>query len=619
VIIMIKGYMGKFLYIDLTKEEVREIPLPQWMAEKYIGGKGFGAKILYDFLPAGTDPLAPENIIMFMAGPLTGTAAPSMRACVVTKSPLTETFLDSYFGGHFGPEIKYAGYDGLIITGKAARPVYLWINDSDVAIKPASQLWGRDALEVNAAIKEELGDNTVKVVSIGPAGENGVRYALINCEYNRQAGRGGTGAVMGSKNLKAIALRGTKQVRVEDTSAFRDAIEKANAELKESPDVQALVETGTASAVPFANETGLLPCRNYKDGTYESANKLSDIGQSKYLWLKSAACMGCPIRCSKMGVVRTGKYAGTISDIVEYESAALIGSNLEIEDIRAVAYLVKLCDRLGLDSMSAGSAIAFAMEACEKGLIEPPEDIKLEFGSVEAAEYLIKAITFREGFLGELLAEGVKRAAEKLKGGAEEFAVHVKGLESPAWGPRGVPGMGLALMTADRGGCHQRGFPVAYEAGGEKWNGKPVEPLGLEGKAEIVVQLQNYLAGTDTLVKCDFGGFGVQPATYAKLLSAATGRSVSESHFDNVGERIWNLTRLFNLREGIDYTQDRLPARFVNEPLPSGPNKGHRITEDDMKYLRTDYYNVRGWDEKGVPTGATLDRLGMQDNNKFKL
>lgn len=611
------GYMGKFLFVDLTKEEIREIPLPGWMTEQYMGGKGFGAKILYDLLPAGTDPLAPENLLMFMTGPLTGTAAPSMRACVVTKSPLTGTFLDSYFGGHFGPEIKYAGYDGLVITGKAARPVYLWIDDGEVEIRGAARFWGLDALEANRAIKEELRDETVKIVSIGPAGEKMVRYALISCEYNRQAGRGGAGAVMGSKNLKAVALRGNRLVNVDDMDVFKKAIAGARADIQASPDVQGLVEAGTASAVSFANETGLLPYKNYMDGMYDKAGKLSDSGQSKHLWLKSAACMGCPIRCSKMGAVRTGKFAGTVTDMVEYESAALMGSNLAIDDIRAVAYLVKLCDRLGLDSMSTGSAIGFAMEACEKGLIDSPSGVRIEFGSVEAAEYLVKAIAAREGYLGELLAEGVRRASEKLDHGAEDFAVHVKGLESPAWGPRGVPGMGLALMTADRGGCHQRGFPVAYEVGGVKWNGQPVEALALEGKAEMVVQLQNYLAGTDTLVKCDFGGFGVQPATYAKLLSAATGRSADEALFDEVGERIWNLTRLFNLREGIDYTQDRLPARFVNEPLPSGPAKGHRISEEDMNYLRSDYYKARGWDEKGVPTGTTLERLALKNAEVF--
>jgi len=614
---MPNGYMGKFLFVDLTKEEIREIPLPGWMTEQYMGGKGFGAKILYDLLPAGTDPLAPENLLMFMTGPLTGTAAPSMRACVVTKSPLTGTFLDSYFGGHFGPEIKYAGYDGLVITGKAARPVYLWIDDGEVEIRGAARFWGLDALEANRAIKEELRDETVKIVSIGPAGEKMVRYALISCEYNRQAGRGGAGAVMGSKNLKAVALRGNRLVNVDDMDVFKKAIAGARADIQASPDVQGLVEAGTASAVSFANETGLLPYKNYMDGMYDKAGKLSDSGQSKHLWLKSAACMGCPIRCSKMGAVRTGKFAGTVTDIVEYESAALMGSNLAIDDIRAVAYLVKLCDRLGLDSMSTGSAIGFAMEACEKGLIDSPSGVRIEFGSVEAAEYLVKAIAAREGYLGELLAEGVRRASEKLDHGAEDFAVHVKGLESPAWGPRGVPGMGLALMTADRGGCHQRGFPVAYEVGGVKWNGQPVEALALEGKAEMVVQLQNYLAGTDTLVKCDFGGFGVQPATYAKLLSAATGRSADEALFDEVGERIWNLTRLFNLREGIDYTQDRLPARFVNEPLPSGPAKGHRISEEDMNYLRSDYYKARGWDEKGVPTGTTLERLALKNAEVF--
>jgi aldehyde:ferredoxin oxidoreductase len=290
-----------------------------------------------------------------------------------------------------------------------------------------------------------------------------------------------------------------------------------------------------------------------------------------------------------------------------------------IYDIRGLAHLVKLCDCFGLDSMSTGGVIGFVFEAAQKGIIRAPEGIRLDFGSIEGAEYLIKAIAYKEGELGQLLSQGVKRASEKLEGGSDDFAVHVKGLECPAWGPRGTPGMGLAYMTADRGGCHQRGFMVAYEVGGAEYEDKPVEAHSLKKKAEMLIGLQNYLAGTDTLVKCDFGGFGVSPESYALLLSAATGRKVKPAFFDELGERVWNQTRLFNNREGFDCVQDRLPKRFVVEPLPSGPHKGHRITEEDMNYLRVDYYKVRGWDKMGKPKPETLKRVGLNKDLEFSI
>jgi aldehyde:ferredoxin oxidoreductase len=319
-----------------------------------------------------------------------------------------------------------------------------------------------------------------------------------------------------------------------------------------------------------------------------------------------------------MGAVRTGKYAGFITDIVEYESAALMGSNLGISDVRSVAHLVKLCDRFGLDSMSTGGVIGFAMEAGEKGLIDSPDEITLEFGNVQAAEYLIRSIAFVDNDLGKLMAQGVKRAAAALGGDASSFAQHVKGLESPAWGPRGAAGTGLAFMTADRGGCHQRGLPAPLEVTGGEWEGKPVEALALEGKAGMLISMQNYLAGTDALVKCDFGGFGVQPETYAALLSAAIGQSFSADFFDRLGERIWNLTRQFNLREGLDPAEDTLPKRFMQDPLPSGPQKGHHFTAKEMDFMLKDYYSVRGWDEQGRPTTETLESVGVKDLPEFE-
>jgi aldehyde:ferredoxin oxidoreductase len=613
------GYSGRFLHADLTSGESRNLSLPDWLVRDYIGGKGFGAKLLYDLLPTGTDPFSADNVFMILSGPLTGTLAPAMRGCIVTKSPLTHTFLDSYFGGFFAPEMKYCGYDGIIVTGKAEEPCHLHIEDGEVSIEPAKHLWGLDALETNQAIKVERNDSSQSVLSIGQAGENLVRFALVSCEYNRQAGRGGAGAVMGSKNLKAVSARGNGKITVHDPQAFRKTVRDARAELDASEDIQALIGSGTASAVGFANETGLLPSRNFSDGTYEDADRLDESAQSRHLWLKSAACMGCPIRCSKIGAVRSGRYTGTITDIVEYESAALVGSNLAISDIRSVAHLVKLCDRLGLDSMSAGGVIGFAMEAAQKGLIQAPEGMDLEFGNVEAAERLLRAMAHMRGELGELLAQGVRRASERIGPKSLDFANHVKGLESPAWGPRGAPGTGLAFMTADRGGCHQRGLPAPLEVTEGEWEGRRVKATEIEGKAGMLIAMQNNLAGTDTLVKCDFGGMGIRPETYARLANAAAGLELEASSFDRVGERIWNLTRLFNLREGIDPAQDTLPRRFVREPLPSGPYKGHRITEEEMQYMRSDYYALRGWDQEGRPSEDTLRRLGISEEPRFEL
>ena len=607
------SYMNRFLFIDLSTKNIKFIPLSEKLKQNWIGGKGFGAYLLYTMLDQGTDPLSPSNLLMFMTGPLTGTIAPAMRGCVVTKSPLTNGFLDSYFGGKFSPEIKYAGYDGIIIQGKADNPVYISIDNEKVMINDAKSVWGMDTLSANHFIKKQLKDDDFKVVTIGQAGENMIPYSIISCEYNRQAGRGGAGAVMGSKNLKAIAVKGTNTVKVNNKVGFKTACKTALNDLDKSEDINELKRAGTASAVEFSNNAGLLPHKNYKGGTFDKASKLAEKGQAKHLWLGDSGCLGCPIACSKMGAVRTGAYkgTGTVTDIVEYESAGLMGSNLDISDIRAVAYLVKLCDLFGLDSMSTGSTIGFAMEACEKKIIESPEDVEIKFGSVKAAKYLICSIAEKKGKLGKLLSKGVKKASLELGDGSEKFAVQIKGMEAPAWGPRGASGMSLAIMTADRGACHQRAFPIAYEVGGEKWQGKEFSPCSIEGKAQLVYALQNYAAGTDTLVKCDFGSFGIQSSTYVELLNFATGKTFQEDIFDTVGEKIWNITRLFNIREGLLLSDEKLPARFVNEPLLDGPFKGTLISKDDVSYMKKDYYSIRGWDENGIPTAKTLKMLEL--------
>jgi aldehyde:ferredoxin oxidoreductase len=610
--------MGQFLVADLNRRQAYTVPLPEWLKQGYVGGKGFGARLLGDLTPAGADPLGPENAILFMTGPLTATAAPSMRACVVTKSPLTGIYLDSFFGGRFGPEIKFAGYDGLIILGRAQTPTYLWIKDSAVEFRPADRIWGSDALTANEMIKQDLNAPEAQVVTIGQAGENRVKFALISCEFNRQAGRGGAGAVMGAKNLKGIAVAGRQLVEVHELRSFRAACRMATEDIAASDACAALTHSGTSNAVPWSNTVGTLPYRNYYDQVDPKAERLGDAGQRKHLFLGKAACFGCPIRCSQMGAVRTGKYAHQITDIVEYESAALMGSNLDIHDIRAVAHLVKLCDSFGLDSMSAGNVIGFAFEACQKGILSAPQGVPLSFGSVAGAEYLIRAIALQDSELGRLLGQGVKRAAQQLGQQTDAYAMHVKGLELPGFAPRGTPGMGLAYMTADRGGCHQRGFMVAYELGGKQYRGQAVEAQRLSGKAEILIGEQNYLAGLDTLVKCDFGAFGVTPEHYADLLEAATGRKTTAGFFQQVGERIWNLIRLYNLREGLTAEQDRLPQRIVSEPLPGGPQKGSRISRADMKLMLDEYYALRGWDERGCPTKEKLHELNLDVKQHFE-
>ncbi len=605
------SYMEKILAVDLSSRSSRVYGINPLVRESLVGGKGLGARLLYDLVRPDADPLGPANALLFMTGPLTGTRAPAMRGCVITRSPLTGTFLDSYFGGHFAQEIKYAGYDALVILGRSPDPVYLWVDDDNVEFRDASHLAGADTFAANRSIKDELGDESIKVACIGPAGENLARTALISCEYNRQAGRGGTGTVMGSKNLKAVALRGTYPVMVSDMPGFRKAAETACGELGEET-MGDFTYGGTAVSVSFSNEFGLLPTSNYRRGSFEKASRLDDQAQKKDLWLRDLACAGCPIRCSKMGKIRAGKYKGLVSDAVEYELAALLGANIEIGDVKALTHLAERCDALGLDGISAGGIIGFAMEAFEKGIITASDTggRELAFGSVEAADYLLEVIAFRQGKLGDLLADGVRRASEVLGRGSESFAVHIKGLETPAWGPRGVPGMALALATADRGGCHQRAFPVIYEAGGE-WKGKPVDQTTLEGKAEMVFEPQNYLAALDTFIKCDFAQYGISESTYRELLRTAAGKELSKEGLYELGERVWNLVRVFNVRQGFSKKDDIVPPRFMKEPLPDGPAKGHVISGPDLDRLLNEYYALRGWNEEGLPERETLQRLGV--------
>jgi aldehyde:ferredoxin oxidoreductase len=609
---MSNAYSGKILQVDLCEKKVHIKALDMEFAKKFLGAKGFGAKLLYDLVGPDIDPFSPKNVILYCTGPLTGTLAPCNRYCLVTKSPLTGIFSDSYAGGYFGQELKYAGYDILIIMGKAEKPVYLWIDDKDVEIKSAEHLWGLDTFETYNVLKKELGDDTVKISCIGPAGERKVRFALVDCDFHRHAGRCGTGAVMGSKNLKAIAIRGSGEVAVADPKGFKEAVLKAYEEISKSEDSKQYSRGGTPSFVHFSNDQGFYPTRNFKDGVFEGAEKISDIGQRENIWLKEYGCFACPIHCSKIGMIRRGPFKGIICDTVEYESTGLLGANCAIDNIESLAYANLLCDKLGLDTISTGNVIGFAMECFEKGILSKKDvdGLPLTFGNWKAQIEMIKKIAYRSG-IGDILAEGVMRASKIIGKGAEDLAVHVKGMESPAWGPRGAPGMGLAYATADRGADHQKGWPIQYEVIGSSWPfGGPLPRFSTQGKAKVLKWEQDHLSALYSLCVCDFSRSGIKNDTYAMLVSTATGWNIDYMELLRYGERIWNLIRMFNVREGIGRKDDNLPKRF-KEPLPSGPAKGHRFTDEDLEKMLNEYYSLRGWDQNGIPTKSKLVELEL--------
>ncbi|MFN2364483.1 MAG: aldehyde ferredoxin oxidoreductase family protein [Halarsenatibacteraceae bacterium] len=592
------SYMGRFLEIDLTFNAIRELELDDQLIEEYIGGKGFGVKLYQDYLDDSVEPLSSDNVLFFLTGPLTGTYAPAMRSVVVTRSPLTGGWLDSYFGGYFGQAIKYAGYDGLIIKGKADHLSYILIDNGKIEIKSGIKLKHLSTSETAGKVKKLHGDK-YRVASIGPAGEELVKYSLISCENNRQAGRGGAGAVMGSKNLKAIAVKGESLVEVADKAEFVEAVNKANQDLAESADIDNFRENGTPSSVPFANEIGMLPTENYYKGQFVEAEGLETEPQEELFWNRNLACSGCPIACGKIGRISRGKYNGLLTDTVEYETLGLLGSNLGLGDIREVTKLGNLCDQLGLDTISAGGAVGFLIEAIDRNLYSDPELEALDFGNAEAIREMIELIAFRKGRTADLLAEGVEEFSDRIVGG-DKFAIHIKGLETPAWPPRGAPGMGLALMTADRGGCHQRAFPVTHEVAGLEWQGKKLERLSTDGKASLVVYQQNKLAALDTLVKCDFGTYGISEESYQLMLEAATGLELDgENPWQELGARIWDQARKINIMHGFTKDDDTLPARFMEEPLPDGPAEGHMITEEDREEMLSEYYRLRGWSSDG--------------------
>ncbi len=602
------GYTGKILDVDLTAATLSEAELDPVLASDYMGGKGFGAKILYDQLPPGCEPLSAENILVFATGPLTGTLAPSSgRFEVCTKSPATGLWLDSNCGGYFGPELKFAGYDMLIIRGKAPEPTLLVIDDDKPQLASAADLWGVDTIATHRQIKADFGTD-FKVACIGQAGEKGALIAGIISEY-RALGRGGAGAVMGSKNLKAIAVRGSGGIALSDPDAFMKICRESFNELANNPDTGGgRQKYGTNVILSLMDETGLHPVRNFQKGKFEGADRVNEEAVEAY-YVRHKACFGCPIYCSKIAEVKEGKYKGSFTEGPEYENVWSFGANCENVDVGAIIQAEYLCDYYGLDGISAGNVVGFLMECAEKGLLQESDiGFPMAFGNDESIINAIHLMGKRQG-PGKLWGQGVRKLAARIDG-AQDLAMHVKGLELPAYDPRGSSGMALAYATSDRGGCHLRSWPIGDELLATR---DRMDLVSLEFKAELVKTQQDLFCMVNCSGMCLFATFAVTLKQITPFLYAATGLDVYSSSEEvmKIGERVNNLVRLFNLREGLTRDLDTLPRRFFREPLNEGPSRGRVV---DLDQMMDEYYMVRGWDESGVPGEGKLEELGLYSN-----
>ncbi|MDN5332557.1 MAG: aldehyde:ferredoxin oxidoreductase [Tepidanaerobacteraceae bacterium] len=599
------GWKGTILRVNLTDGSIKKESLDLKDAYMYIGGRGLGVKILTDEVDPGIEPLSPENKLIFMTGPLTGTMAASPgRYEVVAKAPLTGTIGGANSGGHFGPELKFAGYDGIIFEGRAEKPVYLWINDDHVELRSAEHLWGKNTFETTDQLLKETAEDA-RVACIGPAGEKLVLFATVMNDKHRAAGRSGMGAVMGSKNLKAVVVRGTKSVDVADPEAFYKACVDARRKLKEHPVTgTGLPMYGTEILINILNQVGALPTRNWKDGGYfEYAEEISgEAVREKYL-VRNKGCFGCSIGCGRVTRVPEGKYK-SFGEGPEYEAGWALGASCGVRDLAAICKANFICNELGLDPITMGATIACTMEMYEKGIISK-EEIGMEapFGNADAIVELTRMTGLREGF-GDKLAEGSYRLASSY--GHPELSMSVKKQEMPAYDARGIQGMGLEYATSNRGGCHVRGYMTSPEI-----LGIPVklDPLVTKDKAKWLKTFQDLTAVVDSAGICLFTTFAIGLPEISAMLKAAIGWDYSDEEVMKIGERIWNLERMFNLGAGFTKADDTLPPRLLNEPLKTGAGKG-KVVELDV--MLKEYYEVRGWNEDGTPTDAKLEELGIR-------
>lgn len=606
------GWQRKILRVNLSAGDCTHEPLNMEWAEAYLGQRGLGTKYLTEEVAASVDALAPENKLIIATGPLTGTAASTGgRWSVITKGPLTGAIACSNSGGQFGGELKNSGIDMIIFEGRAPEPVYLFVENDKVELISATHLWGQRVWDVEATIKAAHNDPLIRVASIGPAGEHGNRYACVVNDLHRAAGRSGVGAVMGSKNLKAIAVRGTKGVRVNDDKAFMLAVKTAKDVLAASKPRKGLSRHGTLSMMDITNTFGSLPTHNNRAVQFSGAEKMgaaamqspNDNGHTNLI--TTSACFACTIGCGRVSHIDPQHFSvkdkpryQTASGGLEYETAYALGAAVGVDDIDAATYAGFLCNDYGMDPISLGGSIAAAMELFDIGAIDEKTTggIKLEFGSAEALCRITEMIGKGEGF-GKDVGLGSKRLCEKY--GHPDLSMAVKGQEFAAYDGRAMQGMGLAYATSNRGACHLRASPYGHDFGS-------TEP---DEKAEVVKESQDFLAAIDSTGLCMFAkNTGFELEHYTDQVQAACGGSWDVERFTLTGERIWNMEKCFNLAAGLDHADDTLPKRILEEPAPSGAAEGLVCRLDVML---PEYYKLRGWDASGVPEAATLSRLGL--------
>jgi len=605
----LKGYTGKYLLVNLTSRKISSERLDEGMAANFIGGYGFGARTLYDHVPAGVEALSPDNVLAFWTGPLAGTIAPvSSKYAVFARSPLTGVFGFGIASGGFATELKSAGWDGIIFRGKSDKPTYFFVDDDNAELRDASRLSGGTTWETEEAIREELGDDAIRVAAIGPAGERLVRIGNITNDRNRQIGRTGMGAVMGSKSLKAVAVRGTRDVEVADM----DNLMKFAMELNErcqGPKTEKYRIYGTPANVLVHNKLGGLPSYNFQRGTFEYAEEVSGERMLQTHVRKIVACTNCSIACDHVNEVKEGPYKGTVASM-DYESLNMFGPCCGVRDLNAITKAVEISDTLGVDTISAGVIIAWAMECYEKGILssEEVDGLDLRFGNGEAMIEALKRLCLREGNLGNLLAEGTRRASEIVGKGSEKFAIQCKGMEWGAYSMRSLKTATLGFATSIRGADYLRSGSYQVDVRGQ------VDRFKLDySRGKIVYDGENQYAIIDSLIICKFArGIFDSFDELAKLYTLATGIEMTGAQLVLAGERIHNLAKCFNVRQGASRKDDYPPPRAFEEEMQDDVVKGAKITREEYDEALDGYYDARGWTREGIPTKKKLMELGLK-------
>jgi aldehyde:ferredoxin oxidoreductase len=602
------GYGGNILRIDLSNERITKQLTPPDLVRDFIGGRGFGAYFLYTEVPAHADPLGPENKLIISSGPLSGLLIPGAGKCdFTTKSPLTGGYASSSLGGHFTAEIKFAGFDSIIFEGISTKPVFLFIDDDKIELRDATQYWGMGTITLEKHFKESFGED-FQIAVIGPGAENGVAFASINHDYGRQAGRGGVGTVMGAKRVKAIVVRGKKSITVANMEGYRKAGMAIFKACKESEGLKPWQTYGTTIVTSWCDEVGALPTRNFSAGSFEGGPGLYGPVMREQIVITDKGCFGCPSPCGKYS--RMKRYGSNVEG-PEYETIGMLGSNLGISDIQDVAQANWRCDELGIDTISTGGVIGWAIECFEKGMLtlEDTDGLDLHFGNTQAVFTLIEQIAHRKG-LGDLLAEGVKKAAQKVGQGSEKFAIHVKGMEQSAYATHKATAMLLAYMTCDVGAHHNRSWAITYDL-------QVGRELVIPEKVARIIWLQNFRPMFDVLGACrlQWVELGIDRDLYVPALEAITGIHRTWADLEEVGSRIWNLTRMIWVREieHFDRNWDLPAPRFYEEPPKTGATAGQITSFEDVQRLLDMYYEQRGWSENGIPTTETLHKAGLTE------